>query len=674
MSIIIKPISELLDYEFVIPKYQRGYRWDSEQITALLNDLKAFQKDAQKDDFYCLQPIVVIKDRTNDKKFIVVDGQQRLTTIFLILKAFSGVAEKCFKLKMDQRKEQEKYVEEARFFTDDLSYKDNIDNFYVKKAFDAILNWRNADPENSTAALFMTTLLKPGHIKGYVAVIWHEIEERDAMSSFRRLNYGKIPLTSAELVKALLLQTDCYPEQDRKLQTAIAQRRAMEWDEMEHRLANPLFSSMVCRSEEEIIGIDVVLDFIADEVNNELDKHFSRNTDNKAIQDLFVYKVIDAKIKKDLAAQKDREEVISEIWSKIQDTFNRLADWYENRERFHLIGLWRLIDKSSSRSFIRKVIAKMYKDGPGQDKSRELQSKSEFIDALRRQIGSELKVPRAEDKDELTGETVILPETKQGLNSPYLRYGGKDQKRLINILTAFNVWDVHEDPSGTARFPFHLFQKYKATSLEHIHPQNITEDIKWNEACSWVKNRKKDSEEATPDVWEKVAKSFGWREPSNSDENAVKESLSKAAEEARRKVKNSVKILEDLLVDEQTFNDSREDAYEHIKVLDTLFGDMAGIDPDELHSIGNMALVSKELNSALSNSYLCIKRSIAIEYDSKPETDDKATFVPPATHKVFAKAYSAEAPHDMKFWQPEDRRNYLYRIKGVYDYFTNSAK
>lgn len=670
MSIIIKPISEILDHEFVIPKYQRGYRWDSEQITALLNDLKVFQKDAQKDDFYCLQPIVVIKDKSNPKKFIVVDGQQRLTTIFLILKAFGGVAENCFTLKMDQRKEQEKYIDEVKFSTDDISYKDNIDNFYVKKAYDAILDWKNAEPENSTAALFMTTLLKPGHIKGYAAVIWHEIEQRDAMSSFRRLNYGKIPLTSAELVKAMLLQTDCYPEAERKLQTAISQRRAMEWDEMEHRLANPLFSSMVCRSEDETIGIDLVLDFIADEINATFEKPFIRNSGNKAIQDLFVYKVIDVKIKKELAAQKDRQDIINEIWTQIQDTFNRLADWYENRERFHLIGLWRLMDNSSGRAFIRKVNAKMYKDVPGKDKGKELRSKSEFVDALRRQIGRELKVPRAEYNDEVTEEKKTYPESQQGLNSPYLRYGDREQRRLIKILTAFNVWEVYNDPSGMARFPFHLFQKYKTTSLEHIHPQNITEDIKWQQACIWVKNRKKDSEEATRAVWEKVAKSFGWRQPSNSDENAVKESLGKAVEEARQKVNNSVKCLEALLVDEKTFDDNREEAFEHIKVLDTLFGDMAGIDPDELHSIGNMALVSKELNSALSNSYLDAKRALAIKYDSIPKTDDNATFVPPATHKVFAKAYSAGTPGNMKFWQPEDRSKYLEKIQDVYDHFT----
>lgn len=49
---------------FVIPSYQRGYRWDEEHIITLLEDLREFHnalvsKDASVGEFYCLQPIVV---------------------------------------------------------------------------------------------------------------------------------------------------------------------------------------------------------------------------------------------------------------------------------------------------------------------------------------------------------------------------------------------------------------------------------------------------------------------------------------------------------------------------------------------------------------------------------------------------------------------------------------
>lgn len=670
MSIITKPIAELLDYEFVIPKYQRGYRWDEDQITALLNDLKAFQKDAQKDDFYCLQPVVVVKKKAEHDRYIIVDGQQRLTTILLILKAFMGLNEKCYKLEMDKRKEQEIYVSDHKFAIEgDESYKKNIDNFYVKKAYESILTWKNASPENSTAALFLSTLLKPGHIKGYAAVIWYEIDENDALDAFRRLNYGKIPLTSAELVKALLLQTDCYRDEDREVQIAIAQRRAMEWDEMEYRLADPLFTSMVCREGEDLdVRMDIILDFVADELNSKLSKRLIRKKENGLRQDQYIYNVFDAWIKEEIDSGKCRKDVISAVWAKVQDTFNSLADWYENLELFHLIGLWRLMYNGRSRMFIKEVYRKMF---IGDDiRKGQFRNKPEFIEALRKHIGSNfIKVPEAFEPNEETGTTQRLPDNQQGLNSPDLNYEGTQQKRLINILTAFNVMIVQNDPSGARRFPFHLFQRYKTTSLEHIHPQNITENIKFNDAVKWVRDRKEDASKADDSVWAQVAKSFGWKTPENADEKEIRESLDKAIDEAKNKVNESINALNFLLENDDTFKNEHTLALEHLRVLDTLFGDMAGIKGEELHAISNMALVSKGLNSALGNNYLDVKRSITIEYDSLPKDDEKATFVPPATHMVFSKSFRAKNPGNMKFWQPEDRKAYLTEIQKVYDYF-----
>lgn len=115
----IKPISDLLKQSFWIPSYQRGYRWTPQEVTDLLDDIHEFQSNSttEETDFYCLQPLVV-KEKINreikesvvksiydisvvedndffekakkilqtNAKWEVIDGQQRLTTIFLILK------------------------------------------------------------------------------------------------------------------------------------------------------------------------------------------------------------------------------------------------------------------------------------------------------------------------------------------------------------------------------------------------------------------------------------------------------------------------------------------------------------------------------------------------------------------------------------------------------------
>ena len=67
---------------FHIPNYQRGYRWTEDEVQALLDDLYAFCSEA--DTVYCLQPLVL--EKRKDGNTVVVDGQQRLTTLAIILR------------------------------------------------------------------------------------------------------------------------------------------------------------------------------------------------------------------------------------------------------------------------------------------------------------------------------------------------------------------------------------------------------------------------------------------------------------------------------------------------------------------------------------------------------------------------------------------------------------
>lgn len=95
----LEPVSNLLNRNFFIRSYQRGYRWDVDQVNDLLNDFRDFidQPLKTEEEFYCLQPIVVkcLSDAEKDKLnrfdfkdvivYEVIDGQQRITTITIIL-------------------------------------------------------------------------------------------------------------------------------------------------------------------------------------------------------------------------------------------------------------------------------------------------------------------------------------------------------------------------------------------------------------------------------------------------------------------------------------------------------------------------------------------------------------------------------------------------------------
>jgi len=70
------------DKLFKIPDYQRGYSWEKEQIEDLLKDIEQI---SNKDHKHYTGTIVITKNNT-DERYDIVDGQQRLTTLFIILK------------------------------------------------------------------------------------------------------------------------------------------------------------------------------------------------------------------------------------------------------------------------------------------------------------------------------------------------------------------------------------------------------------------------------------------------------------------------------------------------------------------------------------------------------------------------------------------------------------
>ena len=100
-ELMLKSVYDLLDKNYFIPSYQRGYRWEKRQIQDLLEDFYSFARKTNKSNgsFYCLQPIVVKKcdeatkttnglqsELDNNEWYEVIDGQQRLTSIYLLLR------------------------------------------------------------------------------------------------------------------------------------------------------------------------------------------------------------------------------------------------------------------------------------------------------------------------------------------------------------------------------------------------------------------------------------------------------------------------------------------------------------------------------------------------------------------------------------------------------------
>jgi hypothetical protein len=86
------PLHKVLssDFEFHIPDYQRPYAWTREQASELFDDIRGFMQEEGAAEKYFLGSIVLVKPGDNEPKSDVVDGQQRLTTLTLLLAAIGS--------------------------------------------------------------------------------------------------------------------------------------------------------------------------------------------------------------------------------------------------------------------------------------------------------------------------------------------------------------------------------------------------------------------------------------------------------------------------------------------------------------------------------------------------------------------------------------------------------
>jgi uncharacterized protein with ParB-like and HNH nuclease domain len=105
------------NHQYNIPRYQRLFVWQNEQVNTLLEDLhEAFL--AEKSLFY-LGGILIFKNKKEESVFDLIDGQQRFTTLWLLsielgndLTPFTHI-EKQLRLKFSIRKEAKEYFENA---------------------------------------------------------------------------------------------------------------------------------------------------------------------------------------------------------------------------------------------------------------------------------------------------------------------------------------------------------------------------------------------------------------------------------------------------------------------------------------------------------------------------------------------------------------------------------
>lgn len=426
---------------FYIPAYQRGYRWSSLQVEQLLEDIGDFTKrrNPQPEEFYCLQPLVVKGRHGGD--FEVVDGQQRLTTLLLILRHFNERMAKRYQLPLyllayETRPSLGVFLEQP---TEELA-NENVDFFHLYQAIETIERWfgeRESEFEVIKSALLNQT-----------KVIWFQLSDSDnPVDAFTRLNVGKIPLTNDELIRALFLRRTGPDEQDA---TSVQIRIAYKWDQLEKALQSDTFWYFMSNQpgkEQNRIG------FLFDLVARNLGMPSGAENDAYGIFYTFNERL------KSLGITPEKE------WKKIKQTYLMLEEWFEDRALYHMIGF--LVNEGMSINELQALSINC--------------TKSAFEQRLRQEIYNltiDMEPPDPLNEQAVREQVADRLETLSYKNN---------RPKIKSLLLLFNLATLLQNTQSNLRFQF---DSYKSERWDIEHVRSVTDDKpeRFHERVKWLNN------------------------------------------------------------------------------------------------------------------------------------------------------------------------------------------
>ena len=485
-ELTLKKVGEICNDKnnFYIASYQRGYRWGKDEVNALLEDIYKVYVQGDKAPKYCLQPLVV-KKRDNamctktlgelDESgkvensqeigqacYELLDGQQRLTTLWLILDALKE------KLPSEQR--YSIYYELVR----------KVDENFICNAKDTIKCWFGCHDEfNSKAKKYKREGnekdldWKEDERQDYKKIIldklyfiWYEVKDEKTNENellceegqstkqgqseklFRKINKGKIELTNAELFKAMLLNEEnaVNGEDHRELE-----RISFEWDKIEQSLRNDEFWFFISNNKsEERTRIDYILEVYARSLED-AEKEDAEKYD--ILKDRYSFLVVQEKLKKEA----NGFDGIRKVWRDIIHVHDKLYSWYQDNELYHNIGFL-VASEGKRRAIASETMVELYKKAKeeGINETKEI-AKGEIYDRL--------IIKKWNYKGKVKKYDINLSEKYDIEN---LNYESDDKKYLVAFLLYSNIYPLLQQ--GKTRFPFKSYYE-GSWDIEHINPQ-----------------------------------------------------------------------------------------------------------------------------------------------------------------------------------------------------------
>ena len=613
----IKGLEDLYGKTFYIPSYQRGYRWTEDNVQKLLEDLENFGKNEKNHNIdYCLQPLMVKKcvDNKNNESYELIDGQQRLTTLKLIL-------DELFE-------EKNKYV---------LEYEiENkiIDQHYIEKAEKTIKKFFEGRKNKGKKEIILN-VINENRIK----FLWYEIGEEDNENEiFSRINDGKILLSNAENSKALLLKLESDKKSD---EFEFKQKTdAMKWDEIENLLEDDEFwyflTNKKLQYKFEKTRIDLIFDIY--------EKILGKNN---------IFDYIEEQVYKD---GNNKEK----IWNDLKSIYECLREWYDDSELYHLVGYYIYI---SNEKYIETVANLVNRYAPhlknDNNEQEKIENKEKFKEELYKKI-----------RDDLENEYTVYINNLKGTNKknkkcsikPFEKIVDKieycdEGRNLINkLLFVFNCLSMIDTEE---RISFNKFKDEK-WNIEHIYP--VHDDIET------LNDEKKKGElvESLKHFLENINKTDE-KNKDGKEKDKHDEKLNDNIEKIKTKLENFKQNYND-----ESFSDIAMAIDKIVSNSTTLMDDTTK------NSIGNLVLLNETINKGYRNDLFIQKRKVIIDKVLKSENDEnkeqdnikkkamdsRKFYILPCTERAFLKFYSPDILQSNR-WDENDVKNYKNAIEAT---------
>lgn len=634
-NIELKAVKDLMGMNFYIPNYQRGYRWTHQQVRDLLGDIKEFM-DSNQSNIYCIQPLVIKRSAVRDSlmddiksavsieevrtlinqsdAWEVIDGQQRLTTIYIILKYLQRelTVSHLYSIKYDTRPKSRDYLENDIVNYTHNDYVDNIDFFHMGEAYCIVKEWFCDNDVNSQK--FLQTLLDR------VKFIWYEVDEtQNSKEIFQRLNLGKISLTNSELIKAIFLRNN----QGSDSGNASIMQTSTEWDLIENALQNDEFWAFINTLDyESPTRIDYIFDIIRS-------RRILKNVGNESEFGDDEY----ATFRYFYTALNDKES-LKEVWSKVYEVYDILNEWYNTSDLYHYIGF--IIACSKTKSC--EVIAELIEVWLGDCVNKEMFVKNYLVKEIKKicklnRVNLEDFLHKTYDMEGCPSKTECRPILLLHNIETIVQ-----QNRCMDSISKFgNVF---------YRFPYNQYKASRKNigwDVEHIDSNTENELRNQKDRIEYLKLVYLGTDDK--DIKQKIRGLLS----SDKDEIEIED---KEFEEIRAKV-----------TDDKNLEGEDKNKIWNFALLDSKTNRGYGNSP---FPAKRRVIIGKERG---------LKYSLDIKDNFKEVSNpESATFIPPCTRNAFLKYYTTRQATNLTAWLKEDAKAYLDDMLRVIGNFLKMAK